>query len=154
MKKGVFLREKGISGFTLFEVVVALSLLLLLCALAIPTLSHLQGRLTLLNTAHQIASIIRLARIEALEKETQTKVLFDILGNSVIFQVGKNTVRYKIPRGVFLYTTNFPSHELRFLPRGTPMCGGTIALRTKRNRKYVIVVPVTGRVRLSDTPSM
>lgn len=140
-------------GFTLFEVIFVLFLSSLLCAFAIPTLYHLQEKFVLLSAAYQVASIIRLARIEAIEGEVQTRVIFDITGNSVVFR-GKESrsVRYKMPSGVSLYTTNFPSHELRFLSRGTPLCGGTVVLRTRSRRKYVIIAPVIGRVRLSDTP--
>lgn len=140
-------------GFTLFEAILVLFLSSLLCVLAIPTLYHLQERLTLLGAAYQVASIIRLARIEAIEGEVQTRIIFDIPGNSVVFRgKGGSSLRYKMPSGVSLYTTNFPSHELRFLSRGTPLCGGTVVLRTRSKRKYIIVAPVVGRVRLSDTP--
>lgn len=146
-------RKQDSLGLTLVEVVFVLFLSSLLCILAIPTLYHLQEKLLLLGAAYQVASLIRLARIEAIEGEVQTRVIFDVTGNSVIFR-GKegSSVRCGMPRGVSLYTTNFPSHELRFLPRGTPLCGGTVVLRTKSKRKYIIVAPVIGRVRLSDTP--
>lgn len=146
-------RKQGSPGFVLLEMVVALFLFSFLFVLAVPTLAHLQRKFTLLGCAHQVAGIIRLAQIEAIEGETQTKVTFDIVGNRVIFRGKDNTsTKYTLPGGVFLYTTNFPSHELSFLPQGTPLCGGTVVLRTKTVRKYVIVAPVTGRVRVSDTP--
>ncbi|MEN3202708.1 MAG: hypothetical protein ABDK87_03110 [Atribacterota bacterium] len=137
----------------LFEVIFVLFLSSLLCVLAVPTLYHLQRKLALLSAAHQIASVIRLARIEAIEGGVQTRVIFDIVGNSLFFRgkEGKST-RYRMPNGVFLYTTNLPSHEVLFLPQGIPLCGGTIVLRAKADRKYIIITPVTGRVRLSDAP--
>ncbi|MCS7241457.1 MAG: hypothetical protein N2205_08460 [Candidatus Caldatribacterium sp.] len=147
------MRGTRFSGFLLIEVVLVVFFSSLLCLLVIPTLCRLQRKMVLLSAAHQVATVIRLARVEAIEGETQTRIIFDVAGNSVVFRGKENkSVRYKMPSGVFLYTTNFPSHELRFLPRGTPFCGGTVVLRTRSERKYIIVVPVTGRVRLSDTP--
>lgn len=139
-------------GFALFEAILAVAISSLLLVLTIPVLSRLREKLLLLGTAYQVASIIRLARIEAVEEGMQTRVLFDIVGNSVVFRGKRGLMRHRMPDGVSLYTTNFPSHELLFFSRGTPQCGGTVVLRTKTERKYVIVAPVTGRVRLSDTP--
>lgn len=148
-----FGKKQDSLGFILFEVIFVLFLSSLLCVLAVPTLYHLQRKLALLSAAHQVASVIRLARIEAIEEGVQTKVIFDIMGNSFLFRgkEGKST-RYRMPNGVFLYTTNLPSHEVLFLPQGVPLCGGTVMLRTKTDRKYIVITPVTGRVRLSDTP--
>ncbi|MCX6088854.1 MAG: prepilin-type N-terminal cleavage/methylation domain-containing protein [Candidatus Atribacteria bacterium] len=59
---------------------------------------------------------------------------------------------YEIPEGVVLYRANFIENNiLYFYPTGTPSSGGTITLRVKDRLKYVIITPVTGRVRISDT---
>ncbi|WP_017873117.1 GspH/FimT family pseudopilin [Candidatus Caldatribacterium saccharofermentans] len=139
-------------GFSVLEVIIGLSLCALLLALGVPSLSRLQGESVLLGAAQQIASVIRLARIEALEAAVQTRIIFDVVGNRFLFRGKDGKTRiYPVPGGIALYATNFPSNELRFLPSGTPLCGGTVILRTPKKRKYIIIAPVTGRVRLSDT---
>jgi hypothetical protein len=68
-----------------------------------------------------------------------------------------NSTRQKQCLSVYLdlYSTNFPSNELKFNMGGIPISGGgTVTLREKLTRKqyYVIVAPVTGRVRVSSLP--
>lgn len=141
------------AGFSLLEIIIASSSCIFLCVLTISSLARLQRDFALAGIAQNIAGLVRLARIEALEGKLTTRIIFDILGNRLLFR-GKDGVSriYPMPEGVKLYTTNFPSNELRFSPQGTPLCGGTVTLRTQTKLKYVIVAPVTGRVRLSDTP--
>jgi hypothetical protein len=52
-----------------------------------------------------------------------------------------------------LFDTNFTDNNLYFYPNGVPSMGGTITLKNKRGKVlYVIMTPVTARVRISPTP--
>ncbi|MGQ9622598.1 MAG: GspH/FimT family pseudopilin [Candidatus Caldatribacteriaceae bacterium] len=140
-------------GFLLFEIVLVFSLFAILCAFAFPSFARYRSNLALLGVAQNVASTIRLARIEAIEGGVNTRIIFDVAANRLLFR-GKDgkTKVYPLPAGVTLYTTNFPSHILSFYPQGTPSCGGTVTLKTLEKLRYVIVAPVTGRVRISDSP--
>lgn len=146
-------RKERTSGFLLLELILVLSFVALLCAFAFPSFTRCQSNLALPGVAQKVASTVRLARIEAIEGSVNTRIIFDVAANRILFR-GKDgkTKIYSLPAGVTLYTTNFPSHTLSFYPQGTPSRGGTIALRTSERFRYVIVAPVTGRVRISDSP--
>ena len=58
-----------------------------------------------------------------------------------------------ILKGVDLFNTNFTDNNLYFYPNGVPSMGGTITLKNKRGKVlYVIMTPVTARVRISPEP--
>ncbi|NSW75463.1 MAG: type II transport protein [Candidatus Atribacteria bacterium] len=104
-------------------------------------------------TAWQLVTRIRQAKIEALESGKEIRLFFDTSGNRVLYK-GKSgkTEIIGFPKSVILYTTNFPSNTLFFYAAGTPSSGGTVTIRLGAQRRYIIVTPVTGRVRFSEKP--
>jgi Tfp pilus assembly protein FimT len=55
--------------------------------------------------------------------------------------------------GVELFKTNFTNDRVNFNPNGSPSMGGTVTLKNKRGKiLYVIMTPVTARVRVSPEP--
>jgi len=55
--------------------------------------------------------------------------------------------------GVELFKTNFTDNNVYFYPNGVPGQGGTVTLKNKRGKiLYVIMTPVTARVRVSPEP--
>jgi Tfp pilus assembly protein FimT len=58
-----------------------------------------------------------------------------------------------ILKEIDLFNTNFTDNNLHFYPSGIPGQGGTITLKNKRGKiLYVIMTPVTARVRVSTNP--
>jgi len=58
-----------------------------------------------------------------------------------------------ILKDIDLFNTNFTDNNLYFYPNGVPSMGGTVTLKTKRGKVlYVIMTPVTARVRVSPEP--
>ena len=58
-----------------------------------------------------------------------------------------------ILKDIDLFNTNFTDNNLYFYPNGVPSMGGTITLKNKRGKVlYVIMTPVTARVRVSPNP--
>jgi Tfp pilus assembly protein FimT len=56
-------------------------------------------------------------------------------------------------KDVELFKTNFTDNKVYFYPNGVPSMGGTITLKNKRGKiLYVIMTPVTARVRVSRDP--
>jgi hypothetical protein len=52
-----------------------------------------------------------------------------------------------------LFNTNFNDDNVYFYPNGVPSMGGTVTLKNKRGKiLYVIMTPVTARVRISTEP--
>ncbi|NLJ39680.1 MAG: hypothetical protein GX432_13110, partial [Candidatus Atribacteria bacterium] len=114
---------------------------------------HLKNTLIGKTVVQKISSQMRIAKIEALNEGKTTKIVFDTVQNKYIYtnSSGKS-VHHPMPDEVILYRTNFPLNTLRFYSTGTPSSGGTITLRIGNNLKYIIITPVTGRVRISDKP--
>jgi len=58
-----------------------------------------------------------------------------------------------ILKDIDLFNTNFTDNNLYFYPNGVPGQGGTVTLKNKREKVlYVIMTPVTARVRISPEP--
>jgi len=58
-----------------------------------------------------------------------------------------------ILKGIDLFNTNFTDNNLYFYPNGVPSMGGTVTLKNKRGKVlYIIMTPVTARVRVSPNP--
>jgi len=52
-----------------------------------------------------------------------------------------------------LFNTNFTDNNVYFYPNGVPGQGGTVTLKNKRGKiLYVIMTPVTAKVRISTEP--
>ncbi|WP_051276588.1 pilus assembly FimT family protein [Desulfovirgula thermocuniculi] len=148
------------NAFTLVELlaVVAISGTLLLVALP-AVLGALVNR-SLYGAAHQMAADIRTWQQRALASMDENGIyliLFDT-SNEVyhLMYNYKVTETRRLPVYLDLEATNFPpsGYELRFDLKGVPNAGGTVTLRERLTgrRYYVIVAPVTGRVRVSPSP--
>jgi len=141
------------SGFTVLEIIIVLSLLSILFTISLPSLAHLRYSLVGKSVTQELGSQIRLAKIDALNSGKTTRVVFDTVRNQYIFTNGSGISTYhELPKEATLYRTNFPLNTLRFYATGTPSSGGTITVKAGKELKYIIVAPVTGRVRISDTP--
>lgn len=67
------------------------------------------------------------------------------------------TKRIYLPKGITIHSVNFifsgGTHNLCFLRSGAPNRGGTVCIRNERgDKRYIIVTPATGRVRISKNP--
>ncbi len=144
------LRERS-PGFTIFELLIIVSIISMILTLSFPHLLSWQTSLLGKLTAHRIASDIRLARIEALRTGTITKITFDPARDLFIYR-GCNSQQkiVSFPKGVDLYTTNFSQHTISFNPTGTPSMGGTVTIRVNGKLIYLTITPVTGRVRIVE----
>ena len=58
-----------------------------------------------------------------------------------------------ILKDIDLFNSNFTNDKVYFYPNGVPNMGGTVTLKNKRGKVlYVIMTPVTARVRISPEP--
>ena len=141
------------SGFTVIELIMVLSLISLLFSFSFPSLASLRCTLVGKAVIRKISSQIRMAKIEALNQGKTTKIVFDPVHNKYIYTDGSGiSTHHELPAEASLYRTNFQLNTLRFNNTGTPSGGGTITLKVRNNLKYIIITPVTGRVRISDKP--
>ena len=140
-------------GFTLIELMVVLVLIALLLGLSLNGLYNLI----------QWSKLNRAAAILSSElKNTQSRAFYE--GVYYKLQFWPSLDRYRIYKqseliddiileDIDLFATNFTSNNLYFYPSGVPGMGGTVTLKNKRGKiLYVIMTPVTARVRVSLNP--
>ncbi len=141
------------SGFTLIETVVVILIAgVFLGLVSISSKAVDRSRLNI--AALMVAEDIRLTQQLSLNQNGEYRIIFDYTGERYYLLKGVEAVKtVNLPAGVNLVKTNFPSDELKFNYRGIPSQGGTVTLRNKKGSYlYVIVTPVTGRVRIGTTP--
>ncbi len=138
---------------TLLELIIVISVISFMLAFSFPALGSLRQMLLLRSGARGIASLMRSARIEALNSGDLVRVTFDRTNNRVLLRRGSEPTRiHYLPTGVRIVGTNFPANRLHFFSSGTPDRGGTVTLSSQDRYLYCIITPVTARVRISETP--
>jgi len=140
-------------GFTLIELMVVLVLIALLLGLSLNGLYNLI----------QWSKLNRAAAILSSElKNTQSRAFYE--GVYYKLQFWPSLDRYRIYKqseliddiileDIDLFATNFTANNLYFYPSGVPGMGGTVTLKNNKGKiLYVIMTPVTARVRVSLNP--
>jgi len=140
-------------GYTLIELMVAVGIISLLLGLGINGLDYLI-QWNKLNTATSLLS--------SELKNTQSRAFYEGVYYKLQFWPTLDRYRvYKqteliddiILKDIDLFNTNFTDNNLYFYPNGVPSMGGTVTLKNKRGKVlYVIMTPVTARVRVSPEP--
>ena len=140
-------------GYTLIELMVVVVIISLLLGLGINGLDYLIQWNKLNVTAGILSSEL---------KNTQSRAFYE--GAYYKLQFWPTLDRYRIYKqteliedillkDIDLFNTNFTDNNLYFYPNGVPGQGGTITLKNKRGKiLYVIMTPVTARVRVSPEP--
>ena len=145
-------------GYTLIELMVVVCIISLLLGLGINGLDYLI-QWNKLNTAAALLS--------SELKNTQSRAFYEGVYYKIEFYATFDCPtlnKYKIFKGSELYKeikleslelfkTNFTNNKVFFYPNGVPGQGGTVTLKNKRGKiLYVIMTPVTARVRVSPEP--
>ena len=140
-------------AYTLIELIVVVGIISLLLGLSLNGLDYLI-QWNKLNTAAALLS--------SELKNTQSKAFYEGVYYKLQFWPSLDRYRvYKqteliddiILKGIDLFNTNFTNNNLYFYPNGVPSMGGTVTLKNKRGTiLYVIMTPVTARVRVSPEP--
>lgn len=141
------------SGFTLIELLAVMAIVALFAALLLPCVT-VYTHWKLEAAARNLTSDLRLLRQEAITSGESCKIKFYI--NTQRYQLllaENNQLLINLPEGVYFegrtsFLGNPPSMSFNNL--GHPSRGGTVILKSKEGGKlYIIVLPATGRVRIS-----
>lgn len=144
-------------GFTFLELVVTLVVIgIIVGCTAAPTVKRTLAKKNLEIASQKLAWEIRGLREEAIALGIARQVEFLLYGRAYYFSATGRRVDLE-PGIDFAYITlprdAYSRIILRFDVNGNPNQGGTIALRNSYGeQKYVVVLPVIGRVRVTDTP--
>jgi len=140
-------------GFTLIETAVVVLITSVLFGFAFISFETV-NRQNLSIAASMMAEDIRLTQQYSLNRNGEYRILFDCSNEKYyIVKEIKASKIVNLPAGVDLYNTNFSLNELKFNQEGIPSKGGTVTLHNGQGSSlYVIVMPVTGRVRIDTKP--
>jgi len=140
-------------GYTLIELMVVVGIISLLLGLSLNGLNNLIQRSKLNRAAALLSSEL---------KDTQSRAFYE--GVYYWIEFWESLDRYRIHKkeelvediileDIDLFNTNFTNDKVYFYPSGVPSMGGTVTLKNKRGKVlYVIMTPVTARVRVSPEP--
>jgi prepilin-type N-terminal cleavage/methylation domain-containing protein len=140
-------------GYTLIELMVVVGIIALLFGLSLNGLDNLIQYNKLVTAAAILSSELKLTQSRAFYEGGYYKLQFwPSLDRYRIYRQSE-LIRDIILKDIDLFNTNFTDNNLYFYPSGVPGQGGTVTLKNKRGKVlYVIMTPVTARVRVSPEP--
>lgn len=145
-------------AFTLMELLCVLFLIAILMSIAFPSLNQTMTHHKLQTDAATMAHVLRDARTQAISSGEPRVVEFLVQGASYRVIDSSSTYKYKLSSGIqYAGNTTFSKSQsgiptCTFYPSGS--CnGGTVTLKGGNQKRYVIVIPVMGRVRVSSDNS-
>jgi len=140
-------------GYTLIELMVVVGIISLLLGLSISGLDYLIQWNKLNTAAVLLSSGLKNTQSRAFYEGVYYKLQF--LPSLDKYRIYKQTelIDDIILKDIDLFNSNFIDNNLYFYPNGVPSMGGTVTLKNKRGKVlYVIMTPVTARVRVSPEP--
>ena len=155
MKEGL----RSQKGFSLFELLIVLGIVVLLVAVAVPTLMSNVPRYRLKAAARTLVNDLQLAKVEAVKRNCTVEVqvvpgAYDAggqIGGYRLVELTGNTVLLsrRMPQYVTLYTTNLAANKTGYNSQGLPSTMGSIFLRNNKSTFYAASVSIAGNVSLS-----
>jgi len=140
-------------GYTLIELMVVIGIISLLLGLSINGINNLIQWGKLNTAATLLSSELKNTQSRAFYEGVYYKLQFWPTLDR--FRIYKQTELYKDIQleDINLFSTNFTDDNLYFYPNGVPGQGGTVTLKNKKGKVlYIIMTPVTARVRISPNP--
>ncbi|GAI20803.1 unnamed protein product, partial [marine sediment metagenome] len=135
------------------ELMVIVTIISLLLGIGINGISSLTQWNKLNTVAAVLSSELKSAQSRAFYEGVYYKLQFWPTLDK--YRIYKQTELYKEIQleDVNLFNTNFTDNNLYFYPSGVPGQGGTVTLKNKKGKVlYVIMTPVTARIRISPEP--
>jgi len=140
-------------GFSLIELMLVVSILSLIIGMTVNGIIGLIQWNQLNQAAEAISCELKNAQSRAFYEGKYYKIQFwPTLNRYRVYQQAE-LVEDRMLEPIELYDTNFTDDHVYFYPNGVPGQGGTITLKNHRGKtRYVIMTPVTARVRISSEP--
>lgn len=156
----MFKHESNQNGFTIIELVVTLAIFGIMLAIALPSFLSYLPTMRLKGAARDISSTLQSARMEAVSRNTNCNVSFDI--NNKSYTVSCTNIATTLSTDIsFGWGTDvnkdigggsLPSDGVAltndtcyFTSRGT-VNAGSIYIKNTKNQSYVVVISSGGRI--------
>ena len=142
------------TGVTMLELLVVLSLMGLMAAMAVPMLSGGVSGSELKGAAREVAAGLRFARSDAVATRRETRLVFDLEQRT--FRIDRDARLHALPKQVELKLVSAQSDiadektgAIRFYPDGGSN-GGRVTIAAGERKYEVDVDWLTGRVAILD----
>lgn len=140
-------------GYTLIELMVVVAIVSLMLGFGINGLDYLIQWSKLSTAAAFLSSELKNIQSRAFYEGVYYKLQFWPTLNRYRIYKQTELIDDITLKDINLFNTNFTDNNLYFYPSGVPGQGGTVTLKNKRGKVlYVIMTPVTARVRISPNP--
>ncbi len=136
-------------GFTLAELLVWLTCIGILLALAVPGVHHIQQEWSLLASAHMLEYSLSWARFHSIVTNSSLALRIEPDGSGFYWEDADGTAYEQSVRSMApgVRISRAPRRSLRFHPSGRAAPAGTVQLEGSRG-SYRVVVNFAGRVRV------
>jgi Tfp pilus assembly protein FimT len=140
-------------GFSSLELITVLGLMAILFGVASLAHSAIRDRVSVATAAQQISMDLSLARIRAIARSRDQRLLF-APGAQSYQEQERNGASYEsigaakaLPSGIRIVSCTAPNNVIGFRARGGASSFGTITLTSAAGQTRSVIVSITGRAR-------
>jgi len=157
------------SGFTLIELIIAIGMISILSAIAIPSAMKWLPNYRLKAAARDLYSNMQKAKVEAVKRNTDVLIIFtsgtyasaggigsyqvfvDDSPKDSVFNAGEQVLaQVNMPKNVSLYNNNFPGNTAGYNSRGLPCTAlGSVYFQNNHLRYYRVSLSTAGNVKIT-----
>ena len=129
-------------GFTLMELMIAIAIVAILSAVAVPNMIAWRNNAQFNSGVRQVKIAIEETRMDAIKTNMPSRI--DFKGNSFDRVKGDTTVQsHELPPGVTISSSTFADDQVQFSSRGMAN-NGTVTIQGSAGQTRDIVVAITG----------